>query len=101
MIEVNSFHINVPLLTACITLISMLSAMMLRLVRQFDTLQKIVKEWNGDGAEDGLIVRISRLESKVNDIQYNVKPNHGGSALDAQNRKIDDIIKYLKEKEHE
>ena len=44
------------------------------------------------------IMSAEDIEDKLKDVQYHVKPNHGGSSVDAQNRQLKEIISYLKEK---
>lgn len=54
--------------------------------------------WEGADGKPGVLARLEDIEDKVRDIQYHVKPNHGGSAIDAQNRQLKEIIYYLREK---
>lgn len=54
--------------------------------------------WEGTPDKPGVVERLNDIEDKLKDVQYHVKPNHGGSTIDAQNRQLKEILSYLKEK---
>lgn len=58
----------------------------------------MLNAWDGADGKPGVLDRLDDIEDKLNDVQYHVKPNHGGSSVDAQNRQLREIITYLKEK---
>lgn len=63
-----------------------------------DHLSSMLNAWDGADGKPGVLDRLDDIEDKLNDVQYHVKPNHGGSSVDAQNRQLKEIITYLKEK---
>lgn len=58
----------------------------------------MLNAWDGNDEKPSVLDRLDDIEDKLNDVQYHVKPNHGGSSVDAQNRQLKEIITYLKEK---
>ena len=63
-----------------------------------DHLSTMLNVWDGNNETPGVLNRLEDIEDKLKDVQYHVKPNHGGSSVDAQNRQLKEIISYLKEK---
>jgi hypothetical protein len=63
-----------------------------------DHLATMLNAWDGKGGAPSVLDRLEDIEDKLKDVQYHVKPNHGGSSVDAQNRQLREIISYLKEK---
>lgn len=58
----------------------------------------MLKAWEGTPDRPGVLERLDDIEDKIKDVQYHVKPNHGGSTIDAQNRQLAEIISYLRSK---
>lgn len=98
MINISHITIDVALVLGVISLITIASKFLYRMTRFMDHLSCMLNAWDGNDDQPGVLERLNDIEEKVNDIQYHVKPNHGGSSVDAQNRQLKEIINYLKEK---
>ena len=60
----------------------------------------MLEVWEGTPERPGVVSRLDEIERKVDDVHYNVKPNHGGSAYDAQTRLTKEILTILKENDN-
>jgi len=98
MIHVNSTTIDVALILGVISLITIAGRFVYRVSRFMDHLSSMLNAWGGVDGKPSVLDRLDDIEDKLNDVQYHVKPNHGGSSVDAQNRQLREIITYLKEK---
>ena len=90
--------LDVALLVGVATLIAVVGKFVYRFTRFLDHLSIMLTAWEGTPGEPGVMARLDDIEDKLKDVQYHVKPNHGGSAIDAQNRQLKEILSYLKEK---
>lgn len=98
MIHVNPTTIDVALILGVISLISIAGRFIYRASRFMDHLSCMLNAWDGKDGMPSVLDRLEDIEVKLKDVQYHVKPNHGGSSVDAQNRQLKEIITYLKEK---
>lgn len=98
MIHINPTTIDVALILGVITLISIAGRFIYRASRFMDHLSSMLNAWDGSDGMPSVLDRLEDIENKLKDVQYHVKPNHGGSSVDAQNRQLREIITYLKEK---
>lgn len=98
MIHVNPTTIDVALILGVISLITIAGRFVYRASRFMDHLSSMLNAWDGNDGKPSVLDRLDDIEDKLNDVQYHVKPNHGGSSVDAQNRQLKEIITYLKEK---
>nr|DAY18857.1 MAG TPA: hypothetical protein [Caudoviricetes sp.] len=98
MIHVNPTTIDVALILGVISLITIVGRFVYRASRFMDHLSSMLNAWDGADGKPSVLDRLDDIEDKLNDVQYHVKPNHGGSSVDAQNRQLREIITYLKEK---
>ena len=98
MIHINPTTIDVALVIGCITLIGLVLKVVMRVTHFLDHLSAMLVVWEGTDAKPGVLARLDEIEDKVKDVQYHVKPNHGGSSIDAQNRQIAEILTYLRSK---
>ena len=98
MININPFTIDVALVLGVISLITIAGRFFYRATRFMDHLSCMLNAWDGNTGRPGVLERLDDIENKLNDVQYHVKPNHGNSSVDAQNRQLKEIISYLKEK---
>mgnify|MGYP006914386339 FL=1 len=98
MIHINPTTIDIALITGCITLIGLLLKIVARVTHFLDHLSAMLAVWEGTDAKPGVLSRLDDIETKLKDVQYHVKPNHGGSSFDAQNRQIAEILSYLRSK---
>nr|DAQ61377.1 MAG TPA: hypothetical protein [Caudoviricetes sp.] len=98
MIHVNTTTIDVALILGVISLITIAGRFVYRVSRFMDHLSSMLNAWDGTDGKPSVLDRLDDIEDKLNDVQYHVKPNHGGSSVDAQNRQLREIITYLKEK---
>lgn len=98
MIHVNPTTIDVALILGIISLITIAGRFVYRATLFMDHLSTMLNAWDGKDGMPSVLDRLEDIEDKLKDVQYHVKPNHGGSSVDAQNRQLKEIISYLKEK---
>lgn len=98
MIHINPTTIDVALILGVISLLSIVWRFIYRATRFMDHLSTMLSAWDGKDGMPSVLDRLEDIEEKLKDVQYHVKPNHGGSSVDAQNRQLREIISYLKEK---
>ena len=98
MIHINPTTIDVALILGVISLITIAGRFVYRVTLFMDHLSTMLNEWDGEDGMPSVLDRLEDIEDKLKDVQYHVKPNHGGSSVDAQNRQLKEIISYLKEK---
>lgn len=98
MIHINPTTIDVALILGVISLITIAGRFIYRVTLFMDHLSTMLNVWNGKDGMPSVLDRLEDIEDKLKDVQYHVKPNHGGSSVDAQNRQLKEIISYLKEK---
>lgn len=90
--------LDVALVVGVITLITIVGKLVYRFTRFLDHLSIMLTAWEGTPDRPGVVTRLDDIEDKLKDVQYHVKPNHGGSTIDAQNRQLKEILSYLREK---
>ena len=98
MIHINPTTIDVALILGVISLITIAGRFIYRATRFMDHLSTMLNAWDGKDGMPSVLDRLEDIEEKLKDVQYHVKPNHGGSSVDAQNRQLKEIISYLREK---
>lgn len=98
MIHINPTTIDVALILGVISLITIAGRFIYRITVFMDHLSTMLNTWDGKDGMPSVLDRLEDIEDKLKDVQYHVKPNHGGSSVDAQNRQLKEIISYLKEK---
>lgn len=98
MIHINTTTIDIALILGVISLITIAGRFVYRVSRFMDHLSSMLSAWDGNDGMPSVLDRLEDIEDKLKDVQYHVKPNHGGSSVDAQNRQLKEIITYLKEK---
>lgn len=98
MIHINPTTIDVALILGVISLITIAGRFIYRTTIFMDHLSTMLSAWDGKDGMPSVLDRLEDIEEKLKDVQYHVKPNHGGSSVDAQNRQLKEIISYLKEK---
>lgn len=98
MIHINPTTIDVALILGVISLVTIAGRFIYRATRFMDHLAEMLNAWDGKDGTPSVLDRLEDIEYKLKDVQYHVKPNHGGSSVDAQNRQLREIISYLKEK---
>lgn len=98
MINISPTTIDVALVLGVVSLVTIVGRFVYTITRFMDHLSCMLNAWDGNNDEPGVLDRLDDIEEKIKDIQYHVKPNHGGSSVDAQNRQLKEIISYLKEK---
>ena len=98
MIHINHTTIDVALILGVISLITIAGRFIYRATLFMDHLSTMLSAWDGKDGMPSVLDRLEDIEEKLKDVQYHVKPNHGGSSVDAQNRQLKEIISYLKEK---
>lgn len=98
MIHINPTTIDVALILGVISLITIAGRFIYRVTTFMDHLSTMLNVWDGKDGMPSVLDRLEDIEDKLKDVQYHVKPNHGGSSVDAQNRQLKEIISYLKEK---
>lgn len=98
MIHINPTTIDVALILGIISLVTIAGRFIYRATRFMDHLAAMLSAWDGKDGTPSVLDRLEDIEDKLKDVQYHVKPNHGGSSVDAQNRQLQEIISYLKEK---
>lgn len=90
--------LDVALVVGVMTLMTIVGKSVYRFTRFLDHLSAMLATWEGTSDRPGVVARLDDIEDKLKDVQYHVKPNHGGSTIDAQNRQLKEILSYLKEK---
>lgn len=98
MIHINPTTIDVALILGVISLVTIAGRFIYRATLFMDHLATMLNAWDGKDGTPSVLDRLEDIEDKLKDVQYHVKPNHGGSSVDAQNRQLKEIISYLKEK---
>ena len=98
MIHINPTTIDVALILGVVSLVTIAGRFIYRVTRFMDHLATMLNAWDGKDGAPSVLDRLEDIEDKLKDVQYHVKPNHGGSSVDAQNRQLREIISYLKEK---
>ena len=98
MIHINPTTIDVALILGVISLLTIVGRFVYQVTRFMDHLSTMLNAWDGKDGMPSVLDRLEDIEDKLKDVQYHVKPNHGGSSVDAQNRQLREIISYLKEK---
>lgn len=98
MINISHTTVDVALILGVISLITIIGRFAYRLTRFIDHLTCMLNAWDGGDGNPSVLDRLDDIEEKLNDVQHHVKPNHGASSVDAQNRQLKEIISYLKEK---
>lgn len=98
MIEIPKITIDIAVVTGVIALIGITGRLVYRISRYLDHMSCMLEAWEGTPERPGVLDRLDDIEAKLKDVQYHVKPNHGGSTIDAQNRQIAEILTYLRSK---
>lgn len=98
MIHINPLTIDVAVVLGTVTLFTVMGQFIYRVTRFLDHISKMLTTWEGNDDIPGVLTRLNDIEKRLQDVQYHVKPNHGNSSVDAQNRQLKEIISYLKEK---
>ena len=98
MINIPIQTIDVAVILGVTTLIAIIGRAVMRVTRFLDHLNDMLVVWEGTDSKPGVLARLDDIENKIADIQYHVKPNHGNSSIDAQNRQLAEIIGYLRSK---
>lgn len=101
MINIPIQTIDVAVILGVTTLIAIIGRAVMRVTRFLDHLNAMLVVWEGTDSKPGVLARLEDIEDKIADIQYHVKPNHGNSSIDAQNRQLAEIIGYLRSKQNE
>lgn len=92
--------IDVGIIAGLLGVIGLLGRTVWRVTRFLDHLTAMLEVWEGTPERPGVVSRLDEIERKVDDVHYNVKPNHGGSAYDAQTRLTKEILTILKENDN-
>lgn len=100
MINIPIQTIDVAVILGVTTLIAIIGRAVMRVTRFLDHLNAMLVVWEGNDSKPGVLARLEDIEDKIADIQYHVKPNHGKSSIDAQNRQLAEIISYLRSKQN-
>lgn len=100
MINIPIQTIDVAVILGVTTLIAIIGRAVMRVTRFLDHLNAMLLVWEGTDSKPGVLTRLDDIEDKIADIQYHVKPNHGNSSIDAQNRQLAEIIGYLRSKQN-
>lgn len=100
MINIPIQTIDIAVLLGVTTLIAIIGRAVMRVTRFLDHLNAMLLVWEGTDSKPGVLARLDDIEDKIADIQYHVKPNHGNSSIDAQNRQLAEIINYLRSKQN-
>ena len=98
MIEIPKLTIDIAVVTSIIAGTGVLGRLIYRISRYLDHMSCMLDAWEGTPEQPGVLERLDDIENKINDVKYHVKPNHGGSTIDAQNRQIAEILNYLRSK---
>lgn len=101
MIHINPISIDIAVILGIITITTISSRFLYKITRFLDHLNCMLSVWDGTENVPGVIERLNKIEKQLSDVQYHVKPNHGNSSVDAQNRQLQKIISYLEEKNNE
>lgn len=100
MINIPIQTIDVAVILGVTSLIAIVGRAVMRVTRFLDHLNAMLVVWEGNDSKPGVLARLDDIEDKIADIQYHVKPNHGNSSIDAQNRQLAEIIGYLRSKQN-
>lgn len=100
MINIPIQTIDVAVILGVTTLIAIIGRVVMCVTRFLDHLNTMLVVWEGTDSKPGVLARLDDIEDKIADIQYHVKPNHGNSSIDAQNRQLAEIINYLRSKQN-
>lgn len=100
MINIPIQTIDVAVILGVTTLIAIIGRAVMRVTRFLDHLNAMLVVWEGTDSRPGVLARLDDIENKIADIQYHVKPNHGNSTIDTQNRQLAEIIGYLRSKQN-
>lgn len=100
MINIPIQTIDVAVILGVTTLIAIIGRAVMRVTRFLDHLNAMLVVWEGTDSKPGVLARLDDIEDKIADIQYHVKPNHGNSSVDVQNRQLAEIIGYLRSKQN-
>lgn len=100
MINIPIQTIDVAVILGVTTLIAIIGRAVMRVTRFLDHLNAMLLIWEGTDSKPGVLARLDDIEDKIADIQYHVKPNHGNSSIDAQNRQLAEIVGYLRSKQN-
>lgn len=98
MIHISPLTIDVAVVSGVLAILVIVGRGVMRITRFLDHLTTMLTVWEGTDGKPGVLDRLDDIEDKVRDIQYHVKPNHGGSSIDAQNKQLAEIITYLRSK---
>lgn len=98
MIEIPKLTIDVAVVSGCLVIVGVIGRLVYRISRYLDHMSCMLDAWEGTPERPGVLDRLDDIEDKIKDVQYHVKPNHGGSSIDAQNRQIAEILTYLRSK---
>lgn len=98
MIEIPKLTIDIAVVTGCLAIVGIVGRLIYRISRYLDHMSCMLAAWEGTPEQPGVLERLDDIEDKIKDVQYHVKPNHGGSSIDAQNRQIAEILNYLRSK---
>lgn len=99
MIELPKLTIDMAVITSLIAITTLAGRFIYRISRYLDHISCMLEAWEGTPERPGVLERLDDIEDKIKDVQYHVKPNHGGSSIDAQNRQIAEILTYLRNKQ--
>lgn len=100
MIHISPLTIDVAVVSGVLAILVIVGRGVMRISRFLDHLSTMLAVWEGSDSKPGVLARLDDIEDRVLDIQYHVKPNHGGSTIDAQNRQLAEIITHLRSKEN-
>lgn len=98
MIEIPKLTIDIAVVAGVIAVIGVIGRLVYHISRYLDHMSCMLEAWEGTPERPGVLERLDDIEDKIKDVQYHVKPNHGGSSIDAQNRQIAEILTYLRSK---
>ena len=98
MIEIPKLTIDIAVVAGVIAVIGVIGRLVYRTSRYLDHMSCMLEAWEGTPERPGVLERLDDIEDKIKDVQYHVKPNHGGSSIDAQNRQIAEILTYPRSK---
>lgn len=100
MINIPIQTIDIAVILGVTTLFAIIGRTVMRVTRFLDHLSTMLVVWEGTDSKPGVLARLDDIEDKIADIQYHVKPNHGKSSIDAQNRQLAEIIGYIRSKQN-
>ena len=98
MINIPRFTLDLAVVLSALGIVGLLGRLIYRIIRYLDHMSAMLMAWEGTPDRPGVLERLDDIEDKIKDVQYHVKPNHGGSSIDAQNRQLAEIISYLRSK---